>query len=83
MLLFGGGGSGGNVQQKSTSLSSSLLLLVSLLATASVVVVVDAADSTYTAVPYASYQKYWTDAGDVLKNLDNYQALWIKPHGCV
>ena len=27
--------------------------------------------------------KYWIDAGDVLEQLDNYQALWIKVHGCV
>lgn len=27
--------------------------------------------------------KYWIDARDVLENLDDYQALWIKIHGCV
>jgi hypothetical protein len=27
--------------------------------------------------------KYWIDARDVLEELDNYQALWIKVHGCV
>ncbi len=27
--------------------------------------------------------KYWIDARDVLENLDDYQALWIKVHGCV
>jgi hypothetical protein len=27
--------------------------------------------------------KYYTDAQDVVENLDNYQALWIKIHGCV
>eukprot|EP00957_Ditylum_brightwellii_P169558 12905721-Ditylum_brightwellii.AAC.1 len=27
--------------------------------------------------------KYWTDARDVLENLDQYQALWVKVHGCV
>lgn len=27
--------------------------------------------------------KYWIDARDVLEDLDNYQALWIKIHGCV
>ena len=27
--------------------------------------------------------KYWIDARDVLEDLDNYQALWIKVHGCV
>jgi len=27
--------------------------------------------------------KYWIDALDVLSNLDDYQALWIKIHGCV
>eukprot|EP00536_Pseudo-nitzschia_multiseries_P003934 jgi/Psemu1/186924/e_gw1.63.57.1 len=27
--------------------------------------------------------KYWIDARDVLEELDNYQALWIKIHGCV
>ena len=27
--------------------------------------------------------KYWTDARDVLENLNDYQALWIKVHGCV
>ena len=38
---------------------------------------------SYATVPYAKYQKFWTDAGDVLRDLENYQALWIKPHGCV
>jgi len=27
--------------------------------------------------------KYWIDARDILEELDNYQALWIKIHGCV
>ena len=27
--------------------------------------------------------KYWIDARDVMENLDDYQALWIKVHGCV
>jgi hypothetical protein len=27
--------------------------------------------------------KYWIDARDVLEEVDNYQALWIKVHGCV
>lgn len=27
--------------------------------------------------------KYWIDARDVLEELDDYQALWIKIHGCV
>jgi len=27
--------------------------------------------------------KYYTDAQDVVENLDDYQALWIKIHGCV
>jgi len=27
--------------------------------------------------------KYWIDARDVLEELENYQALWIKVHGCV
>lgn len=27
--------------------------------------------------------KYYTDARDVLDNLNDYQALWIKVHGCV
>ena len=27
--------------------------------------------------------KYWIDARDVMENLDDYQALWIKIHGCV
>jgi len=27
--------------------------------------------------------KYWNDARDVLEDLDSYQALWIKIHGCV
>lgn len=27
--------------------------------------------------------KYYTDARDVVENLDDYQALWIKVHGCV
>ena len=27
--------------------------------------------------------KYYTDARDVLENLNDYQALWIKVHGCV
>ena len=79
MLLLFGGGSGG------VHATSLLLFLWSLVVTTltTTLKTVDAADSSYTAVPYANYQKYWTDAGDVLKNLDNYQALWIKPHGCV
>jgi hypothetical protein len=28
-------------------------------------------------------ESFWIDASDVLDNLDDYQALWIKPHGCV
>jgi hypothetical protein len=27
--------------------------------------------------------EYWIDARDVLEQLDNYQALWVKVHGCV
>ena len=27
--------------------------------------------------------EYWFDARDVLEDLDQYQALWIKIHGCV
>ncbi|KAG7368127.1 hypothetical protein IV203_030870 [Nitzschia inconspicua] len=27
--------------------------------------------------------QYWIDARDVLEELDDYQALWIKVHGCV
>lgn len=27
--------------------------------------------------------EYWIDARDVLEQLDQYQALWVKVHGCV
>lgn len=27
--------------------------------------------------------RYWTDANEIVENLDNYQALWVKYHGCV
>jgi hypothetical protein len=27
--------------------------------------------------------QYWIDARDVLEQLDSYQALWVRVHGCV
>jgi len=27
--------------------------------------------------------RYWTDANEIVENLDDYQALWVKHHGCV
>jgi hypothetical protein len=38
------------------------------------------ADSTVSA---NALSKYWIDARDVLEDLDQYQALWVKVHGCV
>ena len=58
-----------------------VLLLSSCSKQPSVGFFVDAArDKTLSANEMA---KYWIDAGDVLDQLDNYQALWIKVHGCV
>ena len=65
------------------ALMQMLLLLSpsSLFSTKQSVVVVSAArDKTLSANEMA---KYWIDAGDVLEQLDDYQALWIKVHGCV
>lgn len=45
-----------------------------------VVVVIQAERGTLSANVLS---KYWIDARDVLEELDNYQALWIKVHGCV
>ena len=28
-------------------------------------------------------EKFWIDPSDIASNLDEYSALWIKPHGCV
>lgn len=28
-------------------------------------------------------EKYWIDAQGILDSLDDYSAIWIKPHGCV
>jgi hypothetical protein len=27
--------------------------------------------------------RYWTDANEILTNLDQYQALWVRFHNCV
>ena len=35
------------------------------------------------AISATDLSKYWIDARDVLEDLDQYQALWIKIHGCV
>ena len=28
-------------------------------------------------------ESFWIDSQTIVKNLDDYAALWIKPHGCV
>ena len=56
------------------SLISSILLLL-------IAPVLVAADRDTLSANVLS--KYWIDARDVLEELDNYQALWIKIHGCV
>lgn len=58
---------------KSVTATALLLLLAPLLVAAS-------DRSTLSA---NTLSQYWTDARDVLDDLDNYQALWIKIHGCV
>mmetsp|Transcript_32286 Transcript_32286/g.78771 ORF Transcript_32286/g.78771 Transcript_32286/m.78771 type:complete len:486 (-) Transcript_32286:3450-4907(-) len=58
-----------------------VLMQMMLLSSFSKQSVVDASrDKTLSANEMA---KYWIDAGDVLEQLDDYQALWIKVHGCV
>jgi hypothetical protein len=27
--------------------------------------------------------RYWTDANEIMVNLDQYQALWVRFHNCV
>ena len=56
--------------------SISFLLLLLLAAVAQVCGARDTLSANVLA-------KYWIDARDVLEDLDNYQALWIKVHGCV
>lgn len=40
-------------------------------------------DGARDTVSVNELSKYWIDARDVLDDLDQYQALWIKIHGCV
>ena len=39
--------------------------------------------STEAAVSANKIDRYWTDAQTILKNVDQYQALWVKFHNCV
>lgn len=57
---------------------STVLLLLLFVATAPLLLV--SAKNTLSA---NDLSKYWIDARDVLEDLDQYQALWIKIHGCV
>jgi hypothetical protein len=36
-----------------------------------------------SAVSVNELGSFWTDSVDVLDALDEYEKLWIKPHGCV
>merc|ERR1719223_1528283 len=38
---------------------------------------------TEAAVSANKINKFWTDAQEILDNLDQYQALWVKFHNCV
>lgn len=40
----------------------------------------NAAEATVSA---NKVDRYWTDAQDILENVDQYQALWVKFHNCV
>jgi hypothetical protein len=56
-------------------------MLMALLVCCSPISLVDATrDKTLSA---NEMSKYWIDSGDVLDKLDDYQALWVKVHGCV
>ena len=39
--------------------------------------------TTEAAVSANKVNRYWTDAQDILNNVDQYQALWVKFHNCV
>ena len=57
-----------------------MLLATALLLCVGPAMVSASRDNTLSA---QTLTKYWTDARDVLENLNDYQALWIKVHGCV
>jgi hypothetical protein len=42
-----------------------------------------AASSQTTQSSAKDMASFWIDPAAVLDQLDEYQALWIKPHGCV
>lgn len=37
----------------------------------------------YDSVSASQFEKFWIDSYEILDNLDQYSAFWIKPHGCV
>lgn len=39
--------------------------------------------STEATVSASKIDRYWTDAQDILDNVDDYQALWVRFHNCV
>ena len=60
--------------------TSSILLVLAILFLVTFVGSVHGERSTVSA---NQLSKYWIDARDVVEDLDQYQALWIKIHGCV
>jgi outer membrane biogenesis lipoprotein LolB len=41
------------------------------------------ASTAEATVSASQINRYWTDANEILDDLDNYQALWVKFHNCV
>lgn len=69
----------------STMHSSSSLVLLLLVAALSAFVAADKDQNVYPwgENPNNRYRMYWKDSTNVLSDLDQFKALYIKVHGCV
>ena len=55
----------------------------STLALLLVLLLLSEGECTRDAISPAEFRKYWSDPAQIVQNLDDYQALWIKVHNCV
>lgn len=66
-----------------TARVAALLLIVSSLQTLSVCAEKDSNPYAWGENPNKSFKMYWNDARNVLQDLDQFQSLYVKYHGCV
>ena len=42
-----------------------------------------AVPAVFSGSDMKQFEQFWVDSYEILDNLDEYSAFWIKPHGCV